>query len=50
MRISTDIELEAAKEVFRKYNFVPGSNQQHPLSASLELLAAAVQAYEYQDR
>ena len=47
MKISTKIEHEAAKEVLRKYNFVPGRSENHPLQKSLEVLADAVEAYQY---
>jgi len=47
MKISTETELDAAKEVLRKYNFVPGRSVDHPLQKSLEVLADAVEAYQY---
>jgi len=50
MKISTQTELEAAKEVLRKYNFVPGRSVDHPLQRSLEVLADAVEAYQYHQR
>ena len=50
MRITTQAELEAAKEVFRKYNFLPGRSQNHPLQDSLDLLAHAVEAFEFHQR
>lgn len=47
MMISTEAELQAAQEVFRKYHFKPGTSKNHPLQASLEILAAAVENYQF---
>lgn len=47
MTISNETEFQAAQEVFRKYDFKPGTSKNHPLQASLEILAAAVENYQF---
>lgn len=47
MTISTEAEYQAAQEVFRKYRFKPGQSKNHPLQASLDILAAAVENYKF---
>ena len=50
MTISTESEYQAAKEVFRKYGFRPGISKNHPLQASLEILAEAADNYQHLSR
>lgn len=47
MTISTETEYQAAQEVFRKYGFNPASSKNHPLQASLDILAAAAENYKF---
>lgn len=47
MTISTEAEYQAAQEVFRKYDYKPGTSKNHPLQNSLEILAAAVDNYRF---
>lgn len=47
MNITTEAEYHAAQEVFRKYRFNPGTTKNHPLQASLDILASAVENYSY---
>ena len=47
MVISTEAEYQAAQEVFRKYHFKPGTSKNHPLQASLDILAAAAENYQF---
>ena len=47
MTISTEAEYQAAQEIFSKYEFRPGVSKNHPLQASLEILAAAAENYEF---
>ncbi len=50
MTITTDAEYQAAQDLFRKYNFRPGVSKNHPLQASLEILAAAADNYAFLSR
>ena len=47
MRIDNEIEYRAAKEVFKKYRFLPDRSKNHPLQDSMQVLADAVVNYEY---
>lgn len=47
MTISTEAEYQAAQEIFRKYGFRPGNSKNHPLQASLDILAAAAENYAF---
>ncbi|MEM7257751.1 MAG: hypothetical protein AAF404_10220 [Pseudomonadota bacterium] len=47
MTISTDAEYQAAQDLFRKYGFRPGISKNHPLQASLDILATAVDNYAF---
>lgn len=47
MTISTEAEYQAAHELFRKYGFRPGVTKNHPLQASLEILASAAENYAF---
>ncbi len=50
MTISSEAEYQAAQDIFRKYKFSPGRSKNHPLQASLEILADAVSNYQYLTR
>lgn len=47
MTISTEAEYQAAQDLFRKYGFRPGISKNHPLQASLEILATAAENYAF---
>ncbi len=47
MTISTEAEYQAAQDVFSKYDFRPGVSKNHPLQASLEILAKAADNYAF---
>lgn len=46
MRIDNEIEYRAAKDVFRRYKYLPNRSKNHPLQESMEVLANAVNNYE----
>ncbi len=50
MTINSEAEFQAAQDVFRKYRFSPGRSKNHPLQASLDILADAVSNYKYLNR